>query len=307
MAGGISLNGAAAGRWALEHDGRLLEAETSRAGRRRVVRLYADGEPAGDAAGFNAVTVPFGDAAVRAVFDLVGLVDGQAARCELVRRDRDGEEEADGPEGDAPGGDWEESDGGGDGGGDGEGGRAGVPFTPPEGSRAARREELARAHPVLYASRHIVPAAGKVLFPLLGLGVLVRMLVEMVPWPDVDLPEVSLPDVDPPDLPDVPWPDVDLPDVSAPWWLQAIVASAKFWGPLLVAVGVAAREVSRRKRQHAAEPPEPTEPREPLGPDERGGVSGTPDRPPGGPGGERRDGDRRAGDREGAGHRPGRP
>ncbi|MFV2172985.1 hypothetical protein ACFHW2_23270 [Actinomadura sp. LOL_016] len=256
MAGESSLNGAAAGRWALEHDGRLLEAETGRAGRRRVLRVYADGEPAGDAAGFNTVTVPFGDAAVRAVFDLVGLVDGQAARCELVRDDRDREAEADGPEGDDPGGDRDGGDDGRD--------RAGVPFAPPEGSRAARREELARAHPVLYASRHVVLAAGKVLFPLLGLGVLVRMLVEMVPWPHVDPPEVSLPDVP---WPDVPWPDVDLPDVSAPWWLQAVVASAEFWGPLLVAVGVAAREVSRRKRRRAAEPAER---------DEQDGTSGTP-------------------------------
>ncbi|GGV38858.1 hypothetical protein GCM10010182_74030 [Actinomadura cremea] len=75
-----------------------------------VLRVYADGEPAGDAAGFNTVTVPVGDAAVRAVFDLVGLVDGQAVRCELVRGDRDREAEADGPEGgDLDGGDREGS------------------------------------------------------------------------------------------------------------------------------------------------------------------------------------------------------
>lgn len=239
MAGGISLKGAPVGRWTLEHDARLLEAETSRAGWERCVRLYVDGEPAGEASGFNPVTVPFGDAAVRAVFDAVGLVDGQAARCELVPRAQEkGEDSETGGEesGDEPDG-------------------KGVRFRPPEGSRAARREALARAHPVLYASRHVVLAAGQVLLPLLGLGVLVRVLVELVPWPDVNLPDVSLPDVDLPDLPlpDVPWPDIDLPDVSAPWWVQAVLATARFWGPLLVAVGVAAREVSRRRRQRAEE------------------------------------------------------
>ncbi|MFD0905834.1 hypothetical protein [Actinomadura sediminis] len=281
MTGGISLKGAPVGRWALEHDGRLLEAETRRDGRRRTVRLYVDGVPAGEASGFNPVTVPFGDAAVRAVFDAVGLVDGQAARCELVPRggDREGAEDGDEPAAETA--------------------RKGVPFTPPEGTRAARREALARAHPVLYASRHVVVAAGKVLFPLLGLGVLVRMLVGLVPWPHVDLPEVSLPDVDPPDLPlpDVPWPDIDLPDVSAPWWVQALLASAKFWGPLLIAVGVAAREVSRRKRRHAED-------------DARRDGTGT--RPPGeGPPDERRtdrsgrgDRGRLGGDRRGNERRP---
>ncbi|MEV5831775.1 hypothetical protein AB0L25_40050 [Spirillospora sp. NPDC052242] len=244
MAGGISLKGAPVGRWTLEHDGRLLEAETSLAGWRRCVRLYVDSAPAGEASGFNPVAVPFGDAEVRAVFDPVGLVDGQAARCELVPRAQEGGEDAE--DGEKSG---DESDG------SDEADGKGVRFAPPEGSRAARREALARAHPVLFASRHVVLAAGQVLLPLLGLGVLVRMLVELVPWPDVALPDVSLPDVDLPDLPlpDVPWPDIDPPDISAPWWVQAVLATAKFWVPLLVAVGVALREVSRRRRQRAEE------------------------------------------------------
>ncbi|RSN43746.1 hypothetical protein DMH08_37820, partial [Actinomadura sp. WAC 06369] len=290
----MSLKGAPVGRWTLELDGRLLEAETSRAGWRRRVRLYVDGESAGEASGFNPVAVPFEDAAVRAVFDVAGLVDGQAARCEFVARDReegeDGNEES-GDEPDASGGS-DEPDG------------KGVRFAPPEGSRAARREALARAHPVLYASRHVVVAAGQVLLPLLGLGVLVRMLVELVPWPDVSLPDVSLPDVDPPDLPlpDVPWPDFDLPDISAPWWVQAVLTTAKFWGPLLVAVGVAAREVSRRRRQRAEE--EAGRDGADVRPAGEGPADARDDRPDddgGGPAADRSTADRASAVREGAG------
>ncbi|WP_207934835.1 hypothetical protein, partial [Actinomadura sp. KC06] len=133
-------------------------------------------------------------------------------------------------------------------------GRGGRPeriaFGPAEGTRAARREALARAHPVLYASRHVVAAAGRVVFPLLGLGVLVRVLLGWIPRPDVPFPDVDAPSIP---WPDVPWPDLpDLPDVSAPPWLAVILASAKFWAPILIAVVVAAREARRRKRASAA-------------------------------------------------------
>ena len=56
---------------------------------------------------------------------------------------------------------------------------------------------------------------------------------------------------EPPDLPDIPWPDLDLPDWSLPGWLAAVLASKKYWFPILVAIGVAVAEVRRRRRRDA--------------------------------------------------------
>ncbi|MFI0373996.1 hypothetical protein ACH35V_39575 [Actinomadura sp. 1N219] len=247
MTGGISLSGAPAGRWTLDHGGRRLEVETARAGWNRTVRLFVDGEPAGDAAaGWLKASLPYGDMSVDVVFDAVGLVDGQASRCALVPP--------------APAEDVPEKVSLVKGAGAGRGGRPErierLAFGPAEGTRAARREALARAHPVLYASRHVVAAAGRVVFPLLGLGVLVRVLLKWIPRPDVPFPDVDAPSVP---WPDVPWPDLpDLPDVSAPPWLAVVLATAKFWAPILVAVVVAAREARRRRRASAAGEAPPT-------------------------------------------------
>ncbi|WUI03237.1 hypothetical protein OHR68_15975 [Spirillospora sp. NBC_00431] len=223
MTGGFSLRGAPAGRWTLEHDGRRLEVETARAGWDRVVRLFVDGAPAGEAtADWVKATLPYGDRAVVVGFDALGLLDGQAARCELTGTQNTGTK--------ATGGE-------------------GAGFEPAEGTRAARREALARAHPALYASRHVAAAAGRVVFPLLGLGVLVRVLLRWVPRPDVPFPDAGVPSIP---WPDVPWPDPpELPDVSAPPWLAVVLATAKFWAPILIAVVVAAREARRRKRAAA--------------------------------------------------------
>src|SRR5690606_12607954 len=126
--------------------------ETGRTGRVHTARLYVDGERAAEAAGFPKLTLPYGGEEVLVAFDAAGLVDGQAARCEL-RPPEPGEEGRgkdepvkDGPAaGDAAG--------------------KAVAFAPPEGTRAARREAFARAHPVLYASRHVAVAAARVLLP----------------------------------------------------------------------------------------------------------------------------------------------
>ncbi|TDB75453.1 hypothetical protein E1264_39830 [Actinomadura sp. KC216] len=266
MTGGISLSGAPAGRWRLEHDGRRLEAETARAGWNRVVRLFVDGEPAGEATtDWLKASVPYGDSSVEVVFDVLGLVDGQAARCDLVPPAPAGDapERVSLEKGARPRKDADGAEKGGK--------REKIAFEAPAGTRAARREALARAHPVLYASRHVVAAVGRVVFPLLGLGVLVRMLLRWIPRPDVDVP---FPDVDGPSIPwpDVPWPDLpDLPDVSAPPWLAALLATAKFWVPILIAVGVAAREARRRKRAGATREAPPTAPTAPTGPADREG------------------------------------
>lgn len=227
MTGGFSLSGAPAGRWTLVRDGHRLEVETDRDGWDRTVRLHVDGEAAGQVtSGAMKAALPYGDASVAVAFDVLGLVDGQAARCELV------------PVPAEEGADDEEK----------------AAFEPGEGTRAARREALARAHPVLYASRHVAAATAKVVFPLLGLGALVRVLLGAVPWPDVRLPDVDAPSIP---WPDVPWPDLpDLPEVSAPPWLAPVLAAAKFAVPILIAVGVAAGEARRRRRPPADTPPD---------------------------------------------------
>ncbi|MFI0408963.1 hypothetical protein [Actinomadura sp. 3N508] len=272
MSAGISPGGAPAGRWRLDHDGHRLEAETARQGWNRVVRLFVDGAPAGEATtDWLKASLPHGDMRVEVVFDVLGLADGQAARCDLVRA----------PDGDAPGRvSLEKGTGTGK---DGKPER--VAFEPAEGTRAARREALARAHPFLYASRHVAAAAGRVVFPLLGLGVLVRMLLRWIPRPGLDVP---FPDVDRPSIPwpDVPWPDLpDLPDLSAPPWLAALLATAKFWAPIMIAVVVAAREARRRRKTSGAHEAPPTAPETPesdaaRGPDARP----APSRPAGDPG-----------------------
>ena len=67
--------------------------------------------------------------------------------------------------------------------------------------------------------------------------------------PDWHLPRLPRPHL--PDLPDIPWPDLDLPDWSLPGWLAAVLASKKYWFPILVAIGVAVAEVRRRRRRDA--------------------------------------------------------
>lgn len=229
MTGGITLSGEPAGRWTLDHGGHRLEVETGRDGWNRFARLYVDGEPAAETTtDALKATLTHGEASVAVAFDVLGLLDGQAARCDLAPP--------------APG---KTEDGGA--GGAKAASQPSEPFEPPGGTRAARREALARAHPVLYASRHVAVAAGKMLLPVLGLGALIQVLLGAVPLPDVRLPDIDAPSLP---WPDIPWPD--LPDVSAPPWLAAVLAAAKFWIPLLIAVGVAVREARRRKRAAAA-------------------------------------------------------
>jgi hypothetical protein len=116
-----------------------------------------------------------------------------------------------------------------------------VPLDPPAGTFAARREQWARRHPVLFAARHALGGVGSVLVPLLGIG----LLLQLLPAIPIDLP--SLP------LPDVSGPDVDLPDLpEPPGWVQAIASSAKYWGPILFGIGLGAYEYRRRRRRPAA-------------------------------------------------------
>ena len=126
------------------------------------------------------------------------------------------------------------------------------PFAPPPGSPAARLIEFERRHPGLWASRHVLLALGKVALAVLGVWAFLQLVVrQIIMWvtgwlPDIDLPAIPWPDID---LPDIPWPDIDLPDLALPPWLVAVLATAKFWVPVLIAIGVATMEVRRRRRR----------------------------------------------------------
>lgn len=124
-------------------------------------------------------------------------------------------------------------------------------FAPPPGTPAARLLAFERGHPRLWASRHVVLAVVRVVAGVLGLSAFVQyLLAPLLSWILGVLRSVPRPDVDLPDIPwpEIPWPDVDLPDLVAPGWLLFLVGTAKFWGPVLVATGLAVLEVRRRRR-----------------------------------------------------------
>ena len=119
------------------------------------------------------------------------------------------------------------------------------PFDPPPGSVAARLRAFQERHPRLWAARHVALGVAKVLGSLLGVAVLVQALVApLLRWLSGLLPAVDLPDLPLPDI-DVPWPDPELPDLTLPGWVAAVLATAKFWVPVLVRMVLAAREARR--------------------------------------------------------------
>ena len=129
-------------------------------------------------------------------------------------------------------------------------------FSPPPESFAARLLIFQRNHPRWYASRHVMLAVGKVTAALLGLGLLVRLLLQPVlDWIKDRLPEIDLPSIPWPDIPwpDIPLPDIDLPDLGMPSWLRVIIGTAKFWLPVLIAIGMAVAETRRRRAKAARE------------------------------------------------------
>ena len=122
------------------------------------------------------------------------------------------------------------------------------PFAPAPGTFAARLHEFEERHPRLWATRHVVRAVVRVLCALLGIAAILQLLVRpIIEWLAGLLPRIDWPDID---LPSIPLPDFDLPDVTMPGWLLAILVTAKFWVPILVAVVLGVREV-RRKRSAA--------------------------------------------------------
>ncbi|GAA1524119.1 hypothetical protein GCM10009678_01680 [Actinomadura kijaniata] len=267
----MTVTGTAQARWLLMDGDRRLEVEASPRGKARRARLYVDDrrvaeketklksltfEPADLAA--DEAFAHFGPTAkLRVEWDWLGDPGRIAV---LVPKQTDDAEPGDGKDGDEPKVDLEKPAEKND-----EDKRKDkekeealrellkrfeeIPFSPPEGTRAHRREKFAREHPRLFAARHVMLATGKVIWPLLGIGVFINLNVR-IPWPDIPFPEIDLPDIPWPDV-HIPWPDIDPPDVSLPGWLQAILATTKYWVPILIALGMAVSEYKRRKRQQA--------------------------------------------------------
>jgi hypothetical protein len=224
----------------LQWQGRTLEVRAARSGLHTTASLLADATPVTEGRGLGRVLLPVpGSAEPAPTVLVVAPLPGTVARVVLlVPRPDPGTGEADAD-------------------------AAGVlelataerhPFDPAPGTLAARLRAFEERHPRLWASRHVVSAVVRVLAGLLGLAVLLQALVRpLLRWlaglvPDVDLPDLPLPDLD---LPSIPWPDLDLPDLDLPGWLAAVLATAEFWVPVLVAVGLAVAEVRRKRRRSA--------------------------------------------------------
>jgi hypothetical protein len=106
-----------------------------------------------------------------------------------------------------------------------------VRLAPAPGSAAARREQIERERPGLYAARHVLKGVAQVVGAVLGIGLVIRFL------PDISLP-IDLPDINL---------NIDPPSLDPPGWVAAIMASAKFWLPILLGVVIALREWRRRR------------------------------------------------------------
>jgi len=205
-------------RFTLLRDDRLLRIETRRAGIETAARFSIDEQQvAGSRNWFEPVTLTHDDLTV----DVRSTWLGQVTGCALVRDDD-----------------------------------ARIPFTPPTGSHAARLDELASEHPVLYASRHVAIALLELGLGLLGIGVIVWAFFGQL------LPRLNLPDL----VPDI--------GISLPGFLKTILSIPDWSGltgtllswfqdvriliPVAIAVVVAIEEVQRRKTRNApTEPPSP--------------------------------------------------
>jgi hypothetical protein len=232
----------------LELHGRTLELRTGRAGVRTTARLLVDSSPVAAGSGLGRVLLhlPTEDGPAPAVLALAPL-PGVVVRAVLLEPAPAASEPAAGPEdAEVP-----------------ERARALLdlatarrhPFDPAPGTLAARLHALRERHPRLWAARHVALGVGKVLAGLLGIAVLLQALVRpLLRWLTGLLPGVELPDLPLPDI-GLPWPEIHLPEVSVPAWVATLLATAKFWGPVVVGVVLAVREIRRRRRSGAGDEP----------------------------------------------------
>lgn len=241
------------GRYRLDHGGQRIEVEATRRGLATGGRLFVDGEPVDERETW---------------FEPVRLAGGGVEV--VVRRKPFGPASATLT---VPAGEGEE-----------DGDAAEIPFAPPPGSPAARLETLAREHPRLYAARHVAIAVLQGLIGLIGIGAILRGFLPRLDLPAIPWPEVSIA------VPGWVRTVLGLPDrliavpvgwvrslldwigspLSVPDWFWPVVQSAKWWGPILIAVVVAVEEVRRRRRRDAPEQGEaagndPDRPVQPVG------------------------------------------
>jgi hypothetical protein len=126
-------------------------------------------------------------------------------------------------------------------------------------TREARRDRLARVHPVRFTLQRVGVAVVEVVLGVLGVGAIIGVFVRGL-LPDVSwgwLPDVPrwIQDLDSPEWLkyvdpfywigrlDIPWPGIDLPE-----WLTG---STKYWLPIVIALVVALGEVDRRRKRSA--------------------------------------------------------
>lgn len=217
-------------RYATSLAGQLIEVDASRSGLTSTARLYVDGAQVDEqSSGVEEIRLAYEDVDVR----VRCVWPGRISHCALVLRDAPTDAVEAGDE---------------------EGTEHRVPLDPPPGTRAAKMAEFERSHPRLYASRHIAVAVGEVLLVVLGVGVLLRSLLPRIDFswlPDVDMSWV--PDIDLSWIPDpLGWFWGLLPDISMPGWWDTVMGSTRYWVPILIALGVAGREVDKRRKARDA-------------------------------------------------------
>lgn len=211
-------------RFALDHGGRRYEVATESSGIQTVAHLFVDGQQADERKGAEK-TIQLTGGELTVVVRLNWL--GQATEILAV------------PAGTDP----KRAD------------EEGIAFSAPPGSHAARVETFRRAHPALYAARHVVLAVTQTAIGALGVGALLWALVEgllprlairlpalpALPWPDIDLPDIP--------WPDIPLPAIDLPDLAFLAPLQALWSSFNWLVPIVIAILVAINEAEKRRKR----------------------------------------------------------
>lgn len=205
--------------YTIEHDGVRYEVEAPVPDRLRTARLFADGAEVDEqqAKYWESASLTHDDTRV----DVRWNARNRVSRCELVEIVPSDDDK---PVEEKP------------------------PLEPPPGTRAAKLARLQRERPGLYASRHVSKAVAEVAVALLGLGALFNLVLPRINWGF--LPDISRPDL--PNLPGVPLPHITMPEWLVSLW-QAIPA-AKYWLPIVIviAIGVAATEVDRRRKRQQA-------------------------------------------------------
>lgn len=125
------------------------------------------------------------------------------------------------------------------------GGGEPLPLQPAPGTAAARRAQLERERPGLYAARHVAKGVGQALLAVIGVAFLISFLPEL-PLPSIDLPEIPRPSIDLPDLP--------VPSIEVPGWVKDVLRTKQYWLPVLIGVALALREWRKRRAREHAEP-----------------------------------------------------